>query len=168
VQALYRVGPGVDPTTAPQVRVALVAATTKTVIQLLHPTLPINVVEWGVSYDNTAVGVPVQSELIQTTTVAGTVTAYGANDIDSFTDPTAAVPGLTLSTTGSGYNATAEGTVVAPVRIGDHQQVPPTGGYFKQFPLGQEFKVAAGGILRVRLTAPAAVNALPYVVFGIG
>jgi hypothetical protein len=168
MQSYYRVGGAAGPTTAAQARVALTAATIKTVIQLLHPSLPISVIEWGVSFDNTAVGVPVECELIHTTTVAATVTAYVANDVGLYTAPTASVPGLTLSTSGSGYNASAEGTVVAPVRIGDHQQVPPTGGYVKQFPLGQEFEVPAAGVLRVRLTAPAAVNALPYVIFGIG
>jgi hypothetical protein len=126
-----------------------------------------NVVGWGVSFDGTTAAVPVQCELIQTTTVAATVTAYVANDITLYTDPLGTASGVTLGTTSSGYNASAEGTVVAPVRIGDYQLVAPTNGYPYQFPLDQEFEVATGGILRVRLTAPAAVNCTAYVLFGL-
>jgi uncharacterized protein YaiE (UPF0345 family) len=58
--------------------------------------------------------------------------------------------------------------VAAPVRSGDYQLVAPTSQYLKQFPLGQEFVVPAAGVLRIRVTAAAAVNAVCYVVFSIG
>lgn len=166
-QALYRVYNGASPAAAAGVKVTTGTAV-KTMLQLLHLSLPLSVIEWGISFDGAAAATPIECELIHTTTVAATVTAYVANDIALFTDPGGSVPGLTLSTSGSGFTASAEGTVVAPVRIGDYQLVAPTNQYVKQFPLGQEFNVPAAGVLRVRVTAAAAVNALCYVVFAVG
>jgi hypothetical protein len=123
------------------------------------------VVEWGISFDGDAAGVPIECELIHTTTVAATVTALVANDVVLFTDPLANTPGLTLSTSASGFTSSAEGSVVAPVRVGDYQLVAPSNQYLKQFPLGQEFVVPAAGVLRVRVTAAVAVNAVCYVTF---
>lgn len=137
-------------------------------LQLLHPSLPLSVVEWGISFDASAAAVPIQCELIHTTTAAGTVTAYATNDITLLSDPGGNAPGLTLSASGSGFTATAEGSVVAPVRIGDYQLVAPTNQYLKQFPLGQEFNIPAAGVLRIRVTAPVAVNAVCYVTFTVG
>lgn len=165
---LYRVSNGASPTgNNPGVKVTT-GTSTKTLLQVLQPSFSVSVVEWGISFDGTTAGTPIACELIQTTTVAATVTAYVANDVVLFTDPAANVPGLTLSTTGSGYTASAEGTVVAPVRYGDYQLVAPTNQYVKQFPLDQEFVVAAAGVLRIRVTAAAAVNAVCYVTFAIG
>lgn len=144
-------------------------ASVRTMLQLVHPTNAINVVEWGISFSGSVAATPVVCELIQTGTTAATVTPYVANDVTQFTDPTANVPGITLSSvTGSGYTATAEGSVTAPVRQGDVQLVMPANQYLKQFPLGQEFVVPSTGILRVRVTAPATVGCFCYVVFSIG
>jgi hypothetical protein len=137
-------------------------------LQLLQPSYALIVVEWGISYAGSAAATPIQSELIHTTTVAATVTAFVANDITLFSDPLANTPGLTLSTTGSGYTATAEGTAVAPVRVGDYQEVAPTNQYVKQFPLDQEFVVPAAGVLRIRVTAGTAVGCTCYIVYAIG
>ena len=167
-QALFRVTSGPSPTTAPAAKIALVAATTKTILQLSHASMPLSVIEWGVSFDDSAAAVPVECELIDTATVAATVTAYVANDVTALTDPGGTAATINLGTAASGYNASAEGAVVAPVRVGDYQLVPPTSGYLKQFPLGQEFNVVPGHMLRVRLTAAAAVNAVAYVTFAIG
>ena len=167
-QALYRISSGPSPTTAPTPKLALVAATTKTILQLTHATLPLSIVEWGVSFDDSAAAVPVECELIDTATIAATVTAFVANDVTQLTDPGGTAATINLGTAASGYNASAEGAVVAPVRVGDYQLVPPTSGFVKQFPLGQEFNVIPGHMLRVRLTAAAAVNALAYVTFAIG
>lgn len=165
-QALYSVRNGASPTTAPTAKVTT-GTSTKTLLQLLHPNNALVVVEWGISFDGSAAATPIECELIHTTTVAATVTAFGANDVTLFSDPAANVPGLTLSTAGSGFTASAEGSVVAPVRVGDYQMVAPSNQYFKQFPLGQEFVVPAAGVLRVRVTAGTAVNAVCYVVFAV-
>jgi hypothetical protein len=164
---LYRVSNGASPGAAAGVKVTT-GTSIKTLLQLLHPNNAIRVVEWGISFDGFAAATPIECELIHTTTVAATVTAYVANDVTLLTDPAANVPGLTLSTTGSGYTASGEGSVVAPVRIGDYQLVAPTNQYLKQFPLGQEFVVPAAGVLRIRVTAAAAVNAICYVTFAVG
>ena len=164
---LYRVENTASPAAAAGAPVTT-GTSVKTLLQLLHPSMTLSVVEWGISFDGSAAGTPIKCELIHTTTVAATVTAFGANDVVLFTDPTGNTPGLTLSTSGSGFTASAEGTVVAPVRVGDYEQVAPTNQYLKQFPLDQEFVVPAAGVLRVRVTAAAAVNAVCHVLFGVG
>jgi hypothetical protein len=165
---IYRVHNGPSPTTSAAPKVA-VANGSKTMLQLLHPNNAIRVIEWGVDFDGTSLSTPIVCELIHTTTVAATVTAYVANDVTLLSDPLGNTPGLTLSTSGSGYTATAEGSVVAPVRVGDRQDVAPTNQYVKQFPLGQEFVVPAGGILRVRITGTGtSPNCSCYVVFSVG
>lgn len=166
-QATYRVYNGASPGAAAGAKVTT-GTSVKTMLQLLHPSLPLSVIEWGISFDGSAAATPIECELIHTTTVAATVTAYVANDVTLFSDPSASVPGLTLSTSGSGFTSTAEGSVVAPVRIGDYQLVAPTNQYVKQFPLGQEFNVPAAGVLRIRVTAAAAVNCICYVTFTVG
>lgn len=167
MSALYQVNNGPSATTAPSPKVAT-GTSTKTMLQLLHPSLPLTIVEWGISFDGDAAAVPVECELIHTTTVAATVTAFVANDITLYTDPTASVPGLTLSTTGSGYTATAEGSVVAPVRDGDYQLIAPSNQFIHQFPLGDQFVVPAAGVLRIRVTATATVNCVCYCIFSVG
>src|SRR5487761_937469 len=114
-QATYRVYNGASPGAAAGAK-ATTGTSVKTMLQLLHPSLPLSVIEWGISFDGSAAATPIECELGHTTTVAATVTAFVANDVTLYTDPAANVPGLTLSTTGSGYTASAEGTVVAPVR----------------------------------------------------
>lgn len=166
-QALYRVFNGASPGAAAGVKVTTGSAI-RTLLQLYHATLPLSVVEWGISFDGDAAAVPIECELIDTGTIAATVTAYVANDITSLTDPGGTAATIGLSTTESGYTASAEGSVVAPVRIGDYQLVAPSNQYLKQFPLGQEFNVVPGHLLRVRVTAAVAVNAVCYVTFAIG
>ncbi len=166
-QALYRVNSGPSPTTAPTAKLATGTATT-TLLQLTHSTLPLSVVEWGIAFDGSALATPVECELIDTGTIAATVTAFVANDVTQLTDPGGTAATINLGTAASGYNASAEGSVVAPVRVGDYQLIDPATGFLKQFPLGQEFNVVPGHMLRVRVTAAATVNAIAYVVFAIG
>jgi hypothetical protein len=164
VQTLYLVQSGPSPTTAPTPKITTGTAT-KTLIQLVHTTRNINVVEWGISFDGSAAATGVECELIQTTTVAATVTAYVANDITLYTDPAGTASGLSLGTAASGYNSSNEGSVVAPVRVGGYEILSPTNLDRIQLPLDQEFQVAPNGILRVRVTAAAAVNVVAYVKF---
>ena len=136
--------------------------------QILHPSNALIIVAWGISFDGDAAATPVQCELIHTTTIAATVTAYAANDVTLFSAPAGNVPGLTLSTSGSGYSASAEGSVVAPVRVGDYQQVAPSNQDVYQFPLDQEFTIPAAGVGRIRVTAGTAVNAVCWFDFAVG
>lgn len=170
---LYRVNNGISVTTAPSASVTTGTSATKTMLQVLHPNQPLTVIEWGISFDGSAVQTPIKCELIQTTTIAATVTAFAANDVTTYNevaDAGVTAAGLTLSTSGSGFTASAEGSIVAPVRSGDYQLVAPTNQYVKQFPLGQGFKIPAAGVLRIRITPTltTAVNAVCYVIFGVG
>lgn len=101
--------------------------------------------------------------------MAATVTAYVANDIHKFGDPNAVDPttsAIVVGTAASGYNASAEGTITA-VRLFDVQLVAPTNQYVKQFPLGREPVINVSKFARIRVTAPAGVNAYPYMVLEV-
>lgn len=156
---------GVAPTTAALVP-TLTGTVIKTHLQIL-PLAPLRVVEWGISFDGSAAATPIKCELIHTTTIAATVTAHVAAGVHPYNDPNLSAANVTLSTTGTGYNASAEGTIVASTRYGDVQFVAPTNQYVKQWPLGEEFQVPANGILRVRTTSGASVNCYTYIVFNI-
>lgn len=167
---LYQVANGASAGAAAPVKVAT-GGSIKTMLQVLHPNQALTVVEWGISFDGDSAATPAECELITTGTVAAMVTACVANDItvyNEIADANITAGGLTLSTSGTGYTASSEGSVVAPVRRGDLQLIAPSNQYIKQFPLGQGFKVPATHVLRVRVTAPATVNAYCYVIFGVG
>lgn len=164
---LYTIFNGPMPTTA-----ALAPVTTGTAIKTLLQIRPFNVcrvVEWGISFDGSAAATPIKCELIDTGTVFGTVTASVDADIaklDGADGAAASVAGLTLSTTGTGYTCTAEGTITA-TKMYDYQLVAPTNQYVKQFPLGREPKCVIGNAVRIRVTAGTAVNAVAYMVVEI-
>lgn len=133
----------------------------KTMLQV-RPFVRGKIVAWGISFDGSAAATPIKCELLETGTVFATVTASVDNDIvklESTTDQVAAsVAGLTLSTSGTGYTATAEGTITSS-RVFDAQYVAPTNQYIYQFPLGQEPVMIAGSSYRIRVLAGTAVNA---------
>jgi uncharacterized protein YaiE (UPF0345 family) len=148
-------------TTAPYPTVALAAATTKTILQIkAGPADPLIVWKWGVDFDGTGTA-PIKCELIHTGVVAATVTAHVAAGVQPYgvvQDAAAVV----LGTAATGYNATAEGTITA-TRYGSLNSVLPGNGDRNEWSLGREFYVPANGILRIRCTAPAAVNAVGYI-----
>src|SRR6266536_3630244 len=75
--------------------------TIKTMLQLATPaTKAITVISWWVSFDGTAAATPIACELMHSTSVAATVTAYVAADITkvNVTDP-ANTSLMTLGTT---------------------------------------------------------------------
>ena len=155
------------PTTAAQVPV-----TTSAVIRTMLQLRPFNIckiVEWGISFDGSAAATPIRVELLDTGTVFATVTASVDADItklESVEQAVASVAGLTLSASGTGYTATVEGAIAA-VRMFDVQFIAPTNQYVKQFPLGREPKCIIGNSVRIRVTAPVAVNAYCYMVVEI-
>ena len=127
------------------------------------------VVEWGISFDGSAAATPIKCELLTTGTVNATVTAHvdaGCVKFGSGEQAAASVAGLTLATSGTGYTSSAEGTITTS-RVFDAQLVAPTAQYLKQFPLGREPVVPIGEILRIRVTAGAAVNAYCYITIEI-
>lgn len=165
---LLQIFNGPRPTTAAQLPV-----TTGTAIKTLLQLKGFNkfkIVEWGISFDGSAAAVPIKCELLCTGTVFATVTALADVDCVKFDDngsAVASVLGLTLATSGSGYTASAEGTITA-TKVFDAQLVAPTGSYIKQYPLGREPAIDIGDSLRIRVTAPVAVNAICYVTISFG
>jgi len=162
MRSLYLIANSAMVTTAPLVPVTTGTAS-KTMLQVLHPTRPVRVVEWGISFNGFAAAAPVRCELIHTGTVAATVTAHVAAGVQPYSDPNLPAWGGTLSTTGTGYTASAEGTITT-TRWGDVQQIAPTNQYAITFALGDEFQVPAAGVLRVRVLAGTAVDAYTYVI----
>ena len=165
-QALYRVMNATGVTTAAPVKVTT-GTTIKTLLQVKSSNLPLSIIAWGISFDGSAAATPIECELIDTGTVAATVTTLAAGDITQLSDPAGTPAALTLGTAATGFTSTAEGTITA-VRILDAQLVPPTGNWTFQFPLGQEPNVIPANYLRIRVTAAAAVNAYCWIIFAQG
>lgn len=125
----------------------------------------IKIKEWGISFDGSAAATPIKVELVETNTPA-TVTAFSTLDVVKFGNYYSPFPPITLSTTGTGYTATNEGSPTDS-RLFDLQLIAPTNQYVKQYPLGEEPRLGkwATSALRVRVTAAAAVNAYTYILF---
>jgi hypothetical protein len=158
---------GALPTTAAFAKVTTGTAI-KTLLQVGCPTTrSLHVVEWGISFDGSAAGTPITCELIETGAIGATVTAHTTSTIAQFDSNDGILSQMTFSTTTTGYTATAEGSIVA-TRLFDCQLVAPTSGYKWQFPIDERPKVgstAAVRIVRVRVTAAAAVNAVCYILW---
>jgi hypothetical protein len=132
----------------------------KTMLQVL-PLVPMYVTEWGYFLDGSPSDIKI--ELIEVD-VAATVTALVDADItrlDRVSDGVASSIFMTLSTTGTGFTSSGEGTVAA-VRNLDAPQISSLKAFAKQLPLGQESMIQAGKYGRIRVTAAAAVNMLCY------
>lgn len=164
--ALYQIFNGPSPTTVAQVAVTT-GNTIKTLLQIkASATKPLQIVEWGISFDGSAAATPIKVELLETGTVAATVTASAAADINKLDaealaggDPTTNL--IPIGTTSTGYTSTGEGTITS-VREFDVQFIAPTNQYVKQFPLGLEPVVQVSSFGRIRVTAGTAVNAYCY------
>ncbi len=163
---IYTMWNGAEPTTVvlPEI------ATTTSLLTLLQVKLGRvgvfgTIVEWGISFSGLAAAEPINCELISTGTVAATVTAYGTLDIvprnPGSTVPTDLDP-FDWGTTASGFTATGEGTITT-TRLHDAQLVAPTNQFVHQFPLGREPMFDHTDFLRIRVHAPATVNAICYV-----
>lgn len=152
-------------TTAPfePVVVALVAATTKTVLQVATPsTTDIRLLGWGVSFDGASgTAVPVICHIIETD-VAATVTSLTPDTWGNPLQPASLCVGGTAAT---GYNASAEGTITT-VRIFDSQHVHPQSGYSVWWGDARDQpRVNVSKFLRIRCKAPAGVNVIPWTVW---
>ena len=164
---LYLIANGPRPTTAAQAAVTTgTAIKTMLQVKLGRSVLRAKVVEWGISFDGSALAAPINCELLTTKTVSATVTAHVASGIVNL-DPRANAPTdldpFDFGTAATGYTATAEGTITDSRPL-DPQLVLPTNQYVKQWPLGREPSFDQNEFLRIRVTAAAAVNALCYVV----
>lgn len=160
---IYQAYNGPAPTTAAQVAVTT-GTSIKTLLQISTPsTAPIWVMEWGISFDGAAAAAGVQCELLTTGTVGATITAHATSGMHPIDDPLGpASIMVTTGTTNTGYSASAEGTITT-TRILDSQFVQPTGQYKFLWPLAEYPYIPVSTILRVRVKAAAAANALCYV-----
>lgn len=161
----YKVFNGPAPTTAAQVAVTTGTAI-KTMLQLQVPsTQQIKIKAWGVSCNGAAAAAGPQWELCTTGSVAATVTAHvAAGCVPQNAEAIALGTQLTMATSGTGYTASAEGTITA-VKMFDTAFLQPTGAYVFQWPLGDEPQVPLSTIVRIRVTAAAAVNALCWILY---
>lgn len=167
--ALYLIANGPMQTTA-----AFAPVTTGTAIKTMlqvksGATTSLQIVEWGCSFDGSAAATPGRVELIETGTVAATVTASATADITALDsdavsqgDPVTAL--LAVGTTATGYTASAEGTITAVRNLAPPQFIAPTTQYQFQFPLGREPVVKTAQLARIRVTFAAAVNCYCYMV----
>jgi hypothetical protein len=167
--AIYLIPNGPMQTTA-----AFAPVTTGTAIKTMlqvksGPTTSLQIIEWGISFDGSAAATPGRVELIETGTVAATVTATAAADITklgpdavSQGDPTTAL--IAVGTTSTGYSASAEGTITTVRNLAPPQFIAPTTQYQFQFPLGREPLIQSGNLARIRVTFAAAVNCYCYMV----
>lgn len=163
MRQLFFTANGAMPTTAALAKVSTGTAI-KTLLQVAPNGRELYVVEWGISFDGSAAATPIQCELLQTD-VSATVTAAVAAGVQPYNNnASSAASTVSLGTSATGYTATVEGSITA-TRYGDMQLVAPSNQYVKQFPMGNEFVVANSKFLRIRVTAPASVNAYCYVIW---
>lgn len=160
---IYSVQNGAAPGAAAVVALATGTAI-KTMLQLAtNATTPaIRFVEWYASFDGSAAATPGKVELIRHTTAPQTtLTAYGAADITRVNDPNAPASSIQLGAALSGFGtgATEVAPTGTPVSI-ETQFVPPTSGYYTQFPVGREPEVQVNAFARIRVTFGTSINCL--------
>lgn len=166
---LVQIYNGAMPTTA-KLGPITTGTSIKTLLQIKpSATVPIKLIEWGISFDGFAAAQPIPVELIETD-VAATVTAFANADFHRLDAEALAAGDLTtnflqVGTTSSGFTSSGEGSITS-TRLFDAQQIAPTNQYVKQYPLGREPFLQVAKFLRIRVHAPAAVNAICYVTLG--
>lgn len=145
--------------------IALVGATTKTVLQLGVPsTTAVSVLGWGVSFDGTAsTAVPVTCQLVE-----GVVAATGTLATPETWGNLQAGASLCVGGSASSMvNGTAEGTITGTPRVLDQQYVHPQSGYgvWWTLPVVPACATTGASFIRIRCKAPVAVNVLPWMVW---
>lgn len=158
--SLYLAIPGAGSGDASQVATGTAL---KTLLQVATPsTTHITVRGWGISFEGTAsTGVPIQVSFSDTN-VAATVTTLTPDKWES-TDIQASLCVGGASATGT--NASAEGTITS-ARLIDAQLVHPQSGYSIWYPESARPIIQPSRFLRVRTTASATVDAIPWIVWG--
>lgn len=150
---IYQVQSAAYPTTAVTATVSTGTAI-KTLIQVTAPSSrKLEVVAWGISMDGNP---DVVAELLTTGTVAG-------GSSTSITPTPWSDPNGPAALATAGFQPSSEGTITT-TRILDLAELK-TNTYVQWFPLGERPQVAASGVLRVRVKAVAAVNALSWILF---
>jgi hypothetical protein len=163
---LYKAWNGPMPTTASQATVATGTAI-KTMLQIAAPaTRQLTIISWGYTVNTNSAGGGIV-ELIETD-VAATVTAHVAAGVQPLT-PGAPASLVTLSTTATGYTATAEGSTTAS-RVFDvvdlvADNAAPSLKHAYQFMPDERPVVAVSRFLRVRANTANTVNMHAWVVW---
>ena len=157
---IFQAWNGPSPTTAQQVAVTTGTAV-KTMLQLEDATYDYTILAWGISFDGSAIAAGIQCELLEQD-VAATVTAHVIAGLIKWDDPNAVASSATLGTANTGYTSSAENSPTVS-RMFDAQKVQPASQYYYEFSLGQRPKLLHGRFLKVRVLAPAAVNALCFI-----
>lgn len=135
----------------------------KTIQQLVPPAAgSFRVIRWGYIADAVPAS-PFDIDLVETGSVAATVTAHVSGSLTKLGDHNATSQ-LQLGTALTGYNASAEGTITA-TRLLDARR---ENGLYMAWPfeLGREPEIWNGNVLRVRVapTTAAAINLRTFVV----
>lgn len=134
--------------------VALVAATAKTIMQIIAPAQQrLKIKGWGVFFDGiSGTDSPVQVRLLRQTT-AGTVSSL---------TPVKQVAGNETVQTTAGHTATVEPTAGDVLDIAE---VHPQSGYEKLIPFDMPLEVPGGGRIGIECTAPDVVNVRAKIIF---
>ena len=163
----YRLAPRAVATPFASVPIALAAATQKTVLQVNIPSgQDIRLLGWGLSFDGASgTAIPVVCQLIEGDVAASVGTSFTPDQWgNAIATASVCIGGAALT----GYNFGTEGTMTV-VRELDSQHVHPQSGY-GVFWSGADHQpkcgaAAAARFLRVRCTAPAIVNVLPWIIW---
>lgn len=147
-------------TAGPPTLIAVAAATMKTLLQVQTPsTRYAEILGWGFDFDGAVAAAPVSVELIDTAAIAATMTtahvASGVQPLDGITAGFNVASLVTLGTGATGFNASAEGTIVASRSL-DTPQYPPSQPYAMWFPEGRLPAVGPSRNFRVRARSLAA------------
>lgn len=164
--AIYLIQNGPMQTTAAFAPVTT-AAVIKTMLQFKpSATVQAKIIEWGISFDGSALATPGRVELIETD-VAATVTASVVADITKLDsdalmggDPTTNL--IQVGTAATGYTATVEGSTTVVRNLDGTQFIDPVNQFIHQFPLGQEPVIQVAKFCRIRVTFGVAVNCYCY------
>lgn len=152
----YTAYSGPMPTTATETLILMASTTsanTKTYLQLATPsTRQLTLISWGFTVSSAVAGA--QVELVAAN-AAATVTAHVQSGLAPL-DPNAQPSLLTLGTTATGYNASAEGSITS-TRVLDSQVLASTfqGMYDYQFMPDERPILAASSFLRIRGWSPS-------------
>lgn len=140
------------------------ATGSKVAIQLATPSsLQLRVIEWGISFNGSAAGVPAVCELVQNGTASTCSSAHSTTTIQPIGDSTSSCR-LTMGTTTSGYGNGAISSAT-PDKYFDAQFVAPTSQYVMQWPLGREPIIPVSKYLQLRVNTAATLIALAYIKF---
>lgn len=163
-QSLYFMSNTAMQTTA-QPTLVTTGTAIKTMLQAL-PTSAGSIVQWGVVTDIIPTA-PVRCELVETGTIAATVTAHVAAGVQPYNraDMTGTAP-FTLSTTGTGYTSSAEGTTVA-TRTFDFCNLINTNQYKWEWSQDREPEVLSLRLLRIRVLTTVAINMYCWFILNI-